>query len=127
MIGQNAAFSGHPPLAARLLASRPARSESFNLRRTWCAILGLNQRQTATRPAHQAATPTPGEADSDDTERGGDRGDRRRYREQTNGYGPQLCAERLATERLTRVGFVSRHGTVLPDRRRPRAAGVWTR
>ena len=43
MIGQNAAFSGHPPLAARLLASRPARSESFNLRRTWCAILGLNQ------------------------------------------------------------------------------------
>jgi hypothetical protein len=41
VIGQNAAFSGHPPLAARLLASRPARSESFNLRRTWCAILGL--------------------------------------------------------------------------------------
>jgi hypothetical protein len=41
VIGQNAAFSGHPPLAARLLASRLARSESFNLRRTWCAILGL--------------------------------------------------------------------------------------
>jgi hypothetical protein len=43
VIGQDAAFSGHPPLAARLLASRPARSESFNLRRTCCAILGLNQ------------------------------------------------------------------------------------
>ena len=28
VIGQNAAFSGHPPLAARLVASRPARCES---------------------------------------------------------------------------------------------------
>ena len=28
MIGQNAAFSGHPPLAARLVASRAARCES---------------------------------------------------------------------------------------------------
>ena len=40
VIGQNAAFSGHPPLAARLVASRPARCESH----------GVNQRMTTIRP-----------------------------------------------------------------------------
>jgi len=44
VIGQNAAFSGHPPLAARLVASRPARCESPS-QSTHCYLgLGISRR-----------------------------------------------------------------------------------